>query len=142
MCETVDLGRAIGVLLQPGDVVSLNATLGFGKTALAGGIAAGLGLSGVAVTSPTFSLIHEYPTDPPLAHCDAYRLADSDEFLSLGVGELWEDGIVLVEWGDRVVDALPPRTIRIDGTIEADGRRRFVVSNWSRASELVPASPS
>lgn len=134
--RTVDLGRAIGRLLVAGDVVSLNADLGFGKTALAGGIAAGMGLADAAVTSPTFSLIHEYPTDPPLAHCDAYRLADSDDFLALGVSELWEDGVVLVEWGDRVADALPPRTIRITGTIDDDGVRRFAFANWPRVSEL------
>ena len=123
-------------MLAAGDVVSLNATLGFGKTALVGGIVAGLRLFDAAVTSPTFSLIHEYPTDPPLAHCDAYRLADSDDFLSLGVSELWDDGIVIVEWGDRVADALPPRTIRIDGMIADDGTRRFVFRNWPRAVDL------
>lgn len=89
------------------------------------------GLSRDDVTSPTFTLIHEYPTDPPVAHLDAYRLVDSDEFLNLGVSELWEDGIVIVEWGSKVVDALPRGTIAVSGRATSDTGREWEISTTS-----------
>lgn len=129
--DTVEVGRQIAAELAAGDVLSLNGELGTGKTRLVAGIASHFGLPTAEVTSPTFSLIHEYATDPPLAHCDAYRLADSNEFLDLGVSELWIDGIVVVEWGDRVADALPTWTRRLEGTVAADGTRRFAFRDRS-----------
>lgn len=113
--ETLSLGAALASLLDVGDVVALDGDLGVGKTRLSAGIAGELGAHRDDVTSPTFTLIHEYATEPPLAHIDAYRLADSDEFLALGVSELWDEGIVIVEWGCRVQDALPRDTLFIQG---------------------------
>ena len=126
--QTEQFGRELAKVLREGDVVSLNGPLGTGKTRLVAGLVAGCGGETTPVTSPTFSLIHEYPTHPAIAHCDAYRLADTDEFLELGVSELWENGIVVVEWGDRVADALPPTSIRIVGTPTGPQERRFTVS--------------
>ena len=126
--ETVAFGRRLATVLRPADVVAIDGELGTGKTRLVRGLVAGLGGDPAIVTSPTFTLLHEYATDPPLTHADAYRLADSDEFLALGVSELWEDGIVAVEWASRVADALPRRTIWIEGHIESETRRVFRIT--------------
>ena len=129
--STIELGRSIAAVLHAGDVVALEGPLGTGKTRLVRGIAAGLGLD-VEVTSPTFSLVHEYSGDPPLSHVDAYRLADGDEFLSLGVSELWEEGIVVIEWASRVSDVLPPETLWITGEATVGGRAWRVEPNCPR----------
>lgn len=126
--QTIILGKRLGQLLDAGDVVSLDGPLGVGKTRFAAGIAAAFGVDRDDVTSPTFTLIHEYHTDPPVAHLDAYRLADSDEFLNLGVSELWDEGIVIVEWGSKVVDALPDDALFITGEIAESGSRVWRLS--------------
>ena len=125
---TQQLGERFGSLLVRGDVVSLDGPLGTGKTRFVQGIAVALGLSRETVTSPTFTLLHEYPSSLPLVHADAYRLRDSDEFLDLGVSELWEEGVVVVEWGSRVRDALPRRTMTIVGSVAKETTRRFAVT--------------
>ena len=134
--STAELGRSIAAALRTGDVMALEGPLGTGKTRLVRGIAAGLGLE-AEVTSPTFSLIHEYGGDPPLCHVDAYRLADGDEFLSLGISELWEEGIVVIEWASRVADVLPPETLWITGEAAAGGRVWRVEPNCSRHAEAL-----
>ena len=126
--ETVELGQFVAAILRPSDVLAIDGPLGTGKTRLVRGLVAGLGGDPAAVTSPTFTLLHEYATDPPLTHADAYRLADSDEFLALGVSELWEDGIVAVEWGSRVADALPARSLSVCGEVVSESKRRFEVT--------------
>lgn len=132
--RTVELGRRLASLLVAGDVVALEGPLGTGKTRVVRGIAEGLGL-GVEVTSPTFSVVHEYGGDPPLSHVDAYRLADGDEFLSLGASELWEDGVVVIEWASRVADVLPPETLWISGETMTGGRVWRVEPNCPRHAE-------
>ena len=131
--QTVDFGRRLAAVLRVGDVVCLDGELGTGKTRLVEGIARGLGYAG-PVTSPTFTLVHEYESNPPLAHVDAYRLADGDEFLSLGISELWETGIVAVEWADRVADVLPRRRLTVRGESVGVDARRWSIA-WSRPRE-------
>lgn len=100
--ETRRLGIALAALLRPGDVVLLVGELGAGKTCLAQGIANGLGIA-ERVTSPTFTLLREYEGSPPLYHLDAYRLDGPGDLAELGIEEYLDgDGILLVEWGDRV----------------------------------------
>src|SRR5690349_16704452 len=85
--ETVALGRAQATLLRRGDVLALCGDLGAGKTHFVKGLAAALGTD-AAVTSPTFTLIHEYPGGRlPLYHFDFYRLDDEDEALKIGLDE-------------------------------------------------------
>lgn len=121
--HTMILGAAIAQLLDVGDVLSLDGPLGVGKTRLAAGVACALGANRDVVASPTFTLIHEYKTNPSVAHIDAYRLADADEFLNLGVSELWDDGIVIVEWGSKVLEALPSDTLFVSGEAVGDDER-------------------
>ena len=98
---TRTLGERLGHLLQPGDVVLLTGSLGAGKTALAQGIARGLGIAG-PVSSPTFTLLKEYVGRIPLYHFDLYRIEEPDELEALGFGDyFYGDGASVVEWAER-----------------------------------------
>lgn len=102
--ETVLLGQTLSSFLFPSLIVSLSGDLGAGKTVLTRGIVQGLG--GKHVRSPSFTLINEYSTTPPVAHVDLYRLADS-ETDTLGLEEYVENGyILIVEWADRLTHNL------------------------------------
>jgi tRNA threonylcarbamoyladenosine biosynthesis protein TsaE len=104
--ETRAVGAAIASVLQPGDVLLLAGELGAGKTTLVQGIGDFFGV-GEPMTSPTFTLVHTYGTDPLLAHVDVWRLEHLREVLDLGLDELLDAGaIAIVEWGDAVAEAL------------------------------------
>lgn len=107
--ETVDLGRRIAARLGVGDCVALVGPLGSGKTVLVRGLAAGLGLADTRlVASPTFVLVRQYPGRLPIYHLDLYRLvAAAAELAELGLTEMLEDGVALIEWADRAEGALP-----------------------------------
>lgn len=126
LAATESFGRGLGALLFPNAVVALIGPLGAGKTHLARAIAEGLGISNpAAVTSPTFTLIHEYPARLPIFHFDAYRLNTADEFLDLGATEYYHaDGVCLIEWADRVLSALPEERLTIWITPVDENRRR------------------
>lgn len=113
--ETVSVGYRLGGILRPGDVVCLHGGLGSGKTAFAGGIAKALGIRG-HVTSPTFTIINEYPDGRiPLYHFDVYRLGSAEELKELGFEEYLDGGgITVVEWADIVKEALPGEYIHVD----------------------------
>ena len=111
--QTEALGQQLGRTLAPGSVVAFRGGLGMGKTAFTRGLARGLGCTG-RVTSPTFTIVNEYPGRIPLCHFDMYRLESSDALFDIG----WEDylaggGVCAVEWSERVEDALPPESIRV-----------------------------
>lgn len=111
--ETIALGRRIGESLKGGQVIALIGNLGTGKTHLIKGIAHGLGVEqDDLVTSPTFVLVNEYfARDGAMQvyHIDAYRLESAAEFEALGVEEYSRpDSVVLIEWADRVWQALAP----------------------------------
>ncbi len=113
---TGSLGRALGAALRPGDVVRLSGELGSGKTRFVKGLAEGLGAARAAdVVSPTFLRIEEYGEGPSrLRHVDAYRMAGSAELDHLGAGDvLAADAVLVVEWPERIDDALPPTGLRI-----------------------------
>ncbi len=104
---TEALGRGLAACLGAGSFVALHGDLGSGKTALARGIARGLGLKG-AVPSPTYTLVAVYDTTVPLIHADWYRLCEVDEHEQQGWDELVDgSGVVVVEWPEWVPDALP-----------------------------------
>lgn len=125
--HTRAIGLAVASWLRPGDVVLLEGPLGAGKTSLAQGIAAGLGVEG-RVTSPTFALIQEYAgARGSVYHMDFYRLDREDDFLELGLEEYLEgDGFTLVEWAGKAPFPLPSRLeIRLEQVPGHDGRRRL-----------------
>ena len=111
------LGGRLAVVAQPGDIVCLLGELGAGKTQLAKGFAAGLGVTDV-VASPTFVLMSEYEGRLPLFHLDLYRLDDAADALAGGLlDDRQSSGVVLVEWAERLGSALPAARldVRIDG---------------------------
>ena len=98
--DTARLGATLAGLLEPGDVVLVSGPLGAGKTTLVKAVVAALGGT-EEVTSPTFILLRTYPTAPPVAHVDCWRLEQVHEVLDLGLEEhLDEGGVALVEWGE------------------------------------------
>jgi len=112
--ETRILGTALAPTLVPGDVISLSGDLGAGKTIFVQGVAMALGFE-QRVTSPTFTLVHEYEARFPIVHVDVYRLDSIQEVLDLGFEELLDPGaIMLVEWGEALAPLLPPRYLEID----------------------------
>jgi len=112
--ETVEVGRTIARALPRKSVVLLIGNLGAGKTTLAKGILSGLGAADPdEVTSPTFTLIHEYAGGRAY-HIDLYRLDTPQEVATLGLEEIFErDAVVLVEWGEKFPDLFPPGQIEI-----------------------------
>jgi tRNA threonylcarbamoyladenosine biosynthesis protein TsaE len=108
--ETRALAERLGRLLRPGDVVCLIGDLGAGKTTFTQGLALGLGLPpDEPVNSPTFTLIAEHPGGrAPLYHFDVYRLPDASGLADLAFDEYLDAaGVVVIEWADRIADALP-----------------------------------
>lgn len=112
--ETALLAARIGALLRSGDVVLLFGEMGTGKTTFAQGLARGMGIS-VPVTSPTFTLIHEYLSPRlPLYHLDTYRLNGPEEIADLGFEEYLErEGVVVVEWPEKLGLYSPEEHLRV-----------------------------
>ncbi len=109
----MELGRVVGELVRPGNLIALVGDLGVGKTTMVRGLAQGLGIDDL-VTSPTFTLIKEYSGRLKLYHIDVYRLEDPEEILHLGLDELlMSDGLVVLEWADQIRDYLPEDYLEI-----------------------------
>jgi len=134
--ETIEVGRRIAALLTPPVLVLLLGDLGAGKTTLTKGIVAGLGVAPIEeVTSPTFTLIHEYGNSrrsgPRVYHIDLYRIEDAADLMTLGLEDmLAENAILLVEWGERLGSALRDacpgsRTLEIHISAPSDHERQF-----------------
>ncbi|HJZ57691.1 MAG TPA: tRNA (adenosine(37)-N6)-threonylcarbamoyltransferase complex ATPase subunit type 1 TsaE [Gemmataceae bacterium] len=139
LAATEAFGRRLGEMLFPGAVVALVGQLGAGKTHLARAVAEGLGVKNpVAVNSPTFVLIQEYPARLPIYHFDAYRLSGPREFAELGVDEYFRgDGVCLVEWADRVAEALPPERLTLTLSVTGPTSRRVEAVARGSAYEAV-----
>jgi tRNA threonylcarbamoyladenosine biosynthesis protein TsaE len=125
---TAALGAALAEVLPEGATVAICGTLGAGKTRLVQAIAEAVGVDRRNVLSPTFVLIQEYHGTRTVYHIDAYRLRDEDEFLALGAEEYFDsDGLVLVEWADRVQGCLPKDRIEIHIEVTGPESRQFDV---------------
>lgn len=137
--ETEALGQQLASLLAPGDVLALHGDLGAGKTRLVRGLCAGLKIDPEGVSSPTFTIVQEYPGPVPVFHIDAYRLKSAEELLDLGFEDyLTAGGICVIEWPSRVSSLLPAGTrhllLRHGG-----GDERYVA--WCDAEGHVDARP-
>lgn len=137
--HTRTLGRELGRLLQAGDLVALSGDLGAGKTCCIQGIASGLGVPDtVSVTSPTYTLIHEYEGTVPVYHFDVYRLAHEDDLYDLGYEEYFDGpGVCLIEWGDRIQALLPDDHLALHLHRQADASRTLRFQGTGERAEAV-----
>jgi tRNA threonylcarbamoyladenosine biosynthesis protein TsaE len=131
--ETIALGERIARFLHPGSVVALRGCLGAGKTCLTKGIARGLGVE-ETVTSPTYTIVSEYPGHIPLYHIDAYRLEGDEDFENIGGPELiCGGGVSVIEWSERLPFSLPQDMVSVEITISEDQRRSFKISGLGKS---------
>ena len=122
---TLDLGRALGEILKAGDVVLLTGDLGVGKTVLARGLARGLGVAEeYSIASPSFTLLNVYPGRVGFYHADLYRL-DQGEALDLELLDEAADGVLAVEWAERLAAAWPVESLLVELAL-AEGETRRV----------------
>ncbi|HEY9855439.1 MAG TPA: tRNA (adenosine(37)-N6)-threonylcarbamoyltransferase complex ATPase subunit type 1 TsaE [Stenomitos sp.] len=130
---TARLGLALGRSAQAGDIILLSGDLGAGKTTLTQAIARGLGIE-ERVTSPTFSLLHEYDEGRvPLYHFDLYRLTEED-IAAQAFPDYWEqgDGLAVLEWAERLGSLTPPQRLEIHLAHAGDGRTATLVARGDR----------
>ena len=122
--ETIAAGAECAESAEVGDVFGLTGDLGAGKTQFVKGFVSGLG-SAAEVTSPTFTLVHEYSDGRfPVYHFDFYRLDSADAVTALGWDEyVYGDGVCIVEWADRFPELLPPHTRMISITAQSETER-------------------
>jgi tRNA threonylcarbamoyladenosine biosynthesis protein TsaE len=137
--ETRRIGAALGRALRGGEVLALYGDLGTGKTALVGGIAAGLRAAPRAVSSPTFVFVQCYEARLTLAHADLYRLESPAELGALGLSD-WLDGhtVVAIEWADKAGEDLPEDRLEIHLSHRGRTRREIrLLPQGENASALV-----
>lgn len=124
------IGAALAARVRPGDVIALSGGLGAGKTTLARGLLSALGLVEEA-PSPSFAIVQPYA--PPLvrlpvAHVDLYRIEAPEDVEELGLDEYLEDGVLVIEWPERMGARMWPDALLLDIAVEADGARRLTAA--------------
>ncbi len=144
--QTRALACALADLAVAGDLILLVGEMGTGKTAFAQGFGAGLGVT-EQITSPTFTIVHEYTGRLSLHHLDAYRLEHLQEVADLGVAEMLDEpAVMLVEWGDAILPALPADylEVRLEFAPDEDERRLALTSvgskwfaRWRALAEII-----
>ncbi|MFZ2394831.1 MAG: tRNA (adenosine(37)-N6)-threonylcarbamoyltransferase complex ATPase subunit type 1 TsaE [Smithella sp.] len=127
--QTEEIACFIGRELREGDVLALSGELGSGKTCFTGGLARGLGVSDkYQITSPTFTLINEYPARCKLYHFDVYRLNSYSEFEDLGYEEYFcGKGIVVIEWAEKIIQIFPADAFFISFEYIDENKRKIVI---------------
>lgn len=135
--DTIALAQRLAPLLASGDLLILSGGLGAGKTFFTRALCHALGLpEEERVTSPTFTLVHEYETKPRLVHADLYRLQDEDEVFELGLENQRRQGSVLVvEWGAPFVEVLGGDALLLD--LEQNPRRGHLHSSSDRGRAII-----
>ena len=128
--ETYNWAVEFGKSLKPGDMVALYGNLGAGKTVMSRGICKGLGFEG-SVCSPTYTILHEYPNDPPLFHFDLYRLEPGAELYEVGFDhDYLSRGVTLIEWPERLDGQTYDVTYKINIEIVSENVREVTVEKW------------
>lgn len=136
--QTRRVGMRLGDLLKPGDIVGLVGNLGSGKTTFVQGLAAGWG-SLDPVSSPTYVLVNVYRRmgGGELFHLDAYRLQSSEEAVDLDLDSMMERGPLVVEWADRIGEALPKEQLTVKMKLISSDQRDFIIrAEGDRHQEL------
>jgi tRNA threonylcarbamoyladenosine biosynthesis protein TsaE len=133
---TIRLARALATTLKPGDLVILSGNLGAGKTFFTRALSRALGVPArEPITSPTFTLMHEYEAHIPITHADLYRVRDEDELLHLGLRDRRGEGSVLVvEWGAPFEAALGGDALQLSFDLDAAGLRKTRIAASGRRS--------
>ena len=132
--ETSAVGRRLGAICPAGTLLALVGDLGAGKTRFVKGIAAGLEIPEDDVTSPTFVLMNLHPGRLRLAHFDLYRL-EAVDLPSLGFYDVRDDGVVVMEWADKVDEKLLGDHVRVDFTLTGETSRRLIFHARGERSE-------
>ena len=127
--ETRNLGKTIGAMVTAGTVLALFGDLGSGKTSFVQGLARGLEVPDeYYITSPSYTLINEYPGRFPLFHVDLYRIASSVEIEDIGLYDILNDnGVVAIEWADRIQKDLPTNHVTLQFEIIDDKTRKISI---------------
>lgn len=137
--DTILLGSKFAELMERGDLVLLEGELGAGKTTFVKGIAEKLGAGGQA-KSPTFTLLNVYSSHPRIFHFDLYRTIGSD-LIDIGLDDVIDEGVVIIEWGDKAKNILPEDRIEIDFKYRSQSERniefRPVGENWKKRLNLL-----
>lgn len=130
---TLGVGRKLAALLKPGDVVTLSGPLSAGKTTLVRGLLAALGYE-AEVPSPSFALVQPYDAiDPPLWHVDLYRIENMSDVDELGLEDIREDGVLVVEWPEHAGPDAWPEALALSLEVGKDGSRALtarVPASW------------
>ena len=139
LADTEKLGRLLGRLAVPGDVLCLDGDLGAGKTALSQAIARGLGVpENCYVTSPSFAIMHEYHGRMPMYHMDFYRLLDAGEVEDLGFEEyFYLEGLTVIEWSTRALEILPDERMILTIVQNEDFSRTLTLEGTKRYTETL-----
>jgi tRNA threonylcarbamoyladenosine biosynthesis protein TsaE len=136
--KTEQIGLSLGEILIKGDIIALSGELGTGKTTLVRGMAQGMGLEKEDVVSPSFTLVNEYRGHPPLFHLDLYRLHDEKELLDVDFeAYIRGEGVVVIEWADKISRAIPADALWITLRYVADERREIVAQGRGARYELI-----
>ena len=136
--KTEQIGLLLGEMLIRGDIIALSGELGTGKTTLVRGMALGMGLEKDDVASPSFTLVNEYRGPLPLFHLDLYRLHDEKELLDIDFeAYIRGEGVVVIEWADRISGSIPPDALWITLRYVADERREIVAEARGTRYELI-----
>jgi tRNA threonylcarbamoyladenosine biosynthesis protein TsaE len=136
------LAERVAPHLEAGDLLVLTGPLGSGKTFFARALCRALGLPArVRVPSPTFTLVHEHPTTPPVSHADLYRLRDENDVRGLGLDAQRDDGrVLLVEWGEPYIDALGGDALVLE--LSVGPRRAKLRATGARSTAVLNALES
>ncbi len=142
LAQTVSCGKKLGELAQVGNIYTLAGDLGAGKTTLTQAIGRGLAVpESYYITSPTFSLLHEYPGRIPLYHMDLYRLTGEDEIEDLGfLDYLYGNGLAVVEWPDRLGNLVPENRLHIEILLVGETERTFIITAHGPQYEKILAA--
>ena len=130
--ETQIIGRKIGELIKSATIIALTGDLGAGKTVFVQGLAKGISVpDGYYITSPSYTLINEYPGRIPLCHVDLYRIGDKDDIEDIGLWDILNgDNVVAIEWADRMKDNLPFEHVAIDFEFNDTDSRKLTLTSY------------
>lgn len=125
--DTVKIGEKIAKYLKKGDIIGFIGELGSGKTTMIKGIVRYF--SDSKVTSPSFVIINEYKGKIPIFHFDLYRIRKFEELVEIGWNDYLDNGILIIEWADKIKKNLPKNTILVKIDIVKEKKRKIIIKN-------------